>query len=109
MLATKVSVATSTVAMFRERPELVASMLSDVLGVKVPTYTTAQLSSSDLTDVTPTEYRADAVITLSDDSGPTLAVVEARRTPEIAVLSAIPRRPWHRGAQGRARADHLLH
>jgi hypothetical protein len=75
MLATKVSVATSTVAMFRERPELVASVLSDVLGVKVPTYTTAQLSSSDLTDVTPTEYRADAVITLSDDSGPTLAVV----------------------------------
>jgi hypothetical protein len=61
--------------MFRERPELVATVLNDVLGVKVPTYTSAQLSSSDLTDVTPTEYRADSVITFSDESGPTLAVV----------------------------------
>ena len=61
--------------MFREQPKLVANVLRDILSVKVPAYTTAQLSSGDLTDVTPTEYRADAVITLSDDTGPILAVV----------------------------------
>jgi hypothetical protein len=41
----------------------------------VPAFERAQLSSSDLTDVTPTEYRADAVVNLDGDNGTVLAVV----------------------------------
>jgi hypothetical protein len=45
------------------------------LHVEVPDFRTARLSSGDLTDVAPTEYRADAVVTLDGDSSPVLAVV----------------------------------
>jgi hypothetical protein len=61
--------------MFRDQPGLVADVLTDVLGVPIPEHTKAQVTSSDLTDVAPTEYRADAVVTLADDTGPVLAVV----------------------------------
>jgi hypothetical protein len=63
------------VAMFRDQPALAVDVLSDVLGIELPGYSKAQVTSGDLTDVAPTEYRADAVVTLSDDSGLVLAVV----------------------------------
>jgi hypothetical protein len=61
--------------MFRDQPGFVADVLRDVLGITIPDFTQAQLTSSDLTDVAPTEYRADAVITLANDTGLVLAVV----------------------------------
>jgi hypothetical protein len=54
------------VEMVRERPVLAAELL-DPLGVSVPTFHTARLSSAELPEVAPTEYRADAVVTLDTD------------------------------------------
>lgn len=63
------------VEMFRDRPALAAEVLAGPLGVAVPAFERAILSSSELTDVVPTEYRADAVVTLTVDDAPVLAVV----------------------------------
>jgi hypothetical protein len=51
--------------MFRDRPALVADLLTDPLGIPVPEFHTARLSAGDLTNVTPTELRADVVVTLN--------------------------------------------
>ena len=61
--------------MFRDRPELVADLLVGPLGIEVPAFESAQLSAADLTDVAPTEYRADAVVTLNVAHRPVFAVV----------------------------------
>lgn len=45
------------------------------MGLDVPSYQRARLDSGELTDLTPTEYRADAVVTLTAAQGPVLAVV----------------------------------
>ncbi|MFC7479936.1 hypothetical protein ACFQX7_07660 [Luedemannella flava] len=50
-------------------------MLTDPLGIPVPTFDTALLSSSDLTAVMSTEYRADAVVTFVVDDAPVHAVI----------------------------------
>lgn len=49
------------VALFHERPALAAELLTDALGVPVPEHREVRLESCELADVTPTEYRADAV------------------------------------------------
>jgi hypothetical protein len=41
-------------------------MLAGVLGVALPVYQQARLEPPELTDLVPTEYRADAVVTLAD-------------------------------------------
>jgi len=61
--------------MFRDRPALVADLLAGPLGVAVPVFHNAELSAGDLTDVAPTEYRADAVVTLKVADDPVFAVV----------------------------------
>src|SRR5262249_27251187 len=63
------------VAMFRDRPMLVAEVITDLFGVSVPAFEQACVSSGELTDVSPTEYRADAVITLTVGGTPVLGVV----------------------------------
>jgi hypothetical protein len=63
------------IEMVRERPAMVADLLAGPLGVQVPPFEKALLSSSDLTEIAPTEYRADGVVTLQDADGPALAVV----------------------------------
>jgi len=63
------------VEMFRDRPVLAAELLAGPLGVAVPTFQRASLSSGELTDVAPTEYRADVVVTLTVEETPVLAVV----------------------------------
>jgi hypothetical protein len=71
------------VEMFRDRPLLAAYLLSDPLGMPVPAFQHARVSSGDLTNVSPTEYRADAVITLTHEEVPVLAVVvEVQLRPE---------------------------
>jgi hypothetical protein len=63
------------VELFRDRPALAAELLAGPLGVEVPAFERAGVSSADLTDVTPTEYRADVVITLTAGETTVLAVV----------------------------------
>ena len=48
------------VELFRERPELARELLSLCAGIEL--VGTATISSSDLSQISPTQYRADAVI-----------------------------------------------
>lgn len=61
--------------MFRERPALAADLLAGPLGVAIPEFHRAHLSAGELTDIAPTEFRADAVVTLNVDDVPVFAVV----------------------------------
>src|SRR5689334_23239052 len=65
------------VGMFRHRPRMAADAVAGTLGIDVPKFDQAQLSAADLPDLHPTEYRADAVVTLGNDNGgrPVFAVV----------------------------------
>lgn len=49
------------VELFRQRPSLAAELLAEPLGVELPAWREARLDAGDLTEVLPTEYRADAV------------------------------------------------
>jgi hypothetical protein len=61
--------------MFRARPALAAEVLGGPLHVTVPHFQTAHLSANDLSDVRPTEFRADAVVTLDRNGETALAVI----------------------------------
>src|SRR3954469_18880187 len=63
------------ITMFRERPDLAPELLGGPLHVPLPKFDEARVSSSDLGDTQPTEYRADAVVTLTDEGAPVLGVV----------------------------------
>jgi len=63
------------VELFRYRPTLTPTLLTDLLGVSVPSFDEARVASSDLTNLVPTEYRADAVITLTLGDAPVLGLV----------------------------------
>lgn len=54
---------------FLSRPALAAELLADPLGLALPPFSRVSLSSAELTTLAPTEYRADAVLTLDDDAG----------------------------------------
>jgi hypothetical protein len=62
------------VLLFRNRPAMAAELIRDVLGVNIPSYKEAQIFSADLTEVEPTEYRADLVVRLFDEK-PVYAVI----------------------------------
>lgn len=73
------------VELFVARPALAPEMLTDVLGMDLPRFDGTAITSADATEVTPTEYRADAVITLTEGDRPVLAViVEAQLRPDPA-------------------------
>ncbi|MGI5158303.1 hypothetical protein [Microbispora sp. CA-102843] len=78
------------VRLFGERPDLAADLLTQSLRVDLPDYDYAGLESADLTEVTPTERRADSVVALrrkspDDEPEPVLAViVEVQRGDNIA-------------------------
>jgi len=63
------------IEMFRQRPALAAELLADALGVELPAFQAARIEPGELTDVIPTEYRADVVVVLIGAQGPVLAVV----------------------------------
>ncbi len=54
------------IALVRERPELAADLLRELLNVSLPVFTEARLAEATLNDLVPTEYRADAVVLLVD-------------------------------------------
>jgi hypothetical protein len=58
------------VDLFKSRPSLGAELLSEALGVALPSYTEARLISIDLTQIRPAEYRADVVVLLLDGDVP---------------------------------------
>lgn len=67
------------IELFRNRPSLAPELLHEALGVKIPAFTEARAESTDLTDCQPTEYRADAVISLTDGTRVMAVVVEIQR------------------------------
>jgi hypothetical protein len=60
--------------LFRNRPELAPQLLCDVLGLQLPRWTEARVESAELTEVAPTEYRADLVVLLLEGK-PCFAIV----------------------------------
>jgi hypothetical protein len=65
----------SLVDLFKNRPSLGAELLSEALGVAMPSYTEARLISIDLTQIQPAEYRADLVVLLLDGDEPALVLI----------------------------------
>ncbi|HKV06705.1 MAG TPA: hypothetical protein VJ725_01120 [Thermoanaerobaculia bacterium] len=63
------------VDLFKNRPSLAAEILAEVLDVPIPHYSEARLASTDLTEIQPAEYRADAVVVLLDDEVPVRVVI----------------------------------
>jgi hypothetical protein len=63
------------VDLFRNRPSLAAEILVEVLGVPLPAYSEARVSSADLTEIQPAEYRADVVVLLFHEGAPVRVVV----------------------------------
>ncbi|HET9930018.1 MAG TPA: hypothetical protein VFQ35_04990, partial [Polyangiaceae bacterium] len=66
------------IELFRNQPELAAQLLRDALHLELPAYTEARLASSDLTELVPTEFRADAVVLLVDGKPVLGVIVEAQ-------------------------------
>jgi len=61
--------------MFRQRPSLAAELLADRLGMELPGFDQSTVEAGDFTVLTPTEYRADAVVVLSAAGAAVWAVV----------------------------------
>jgi hypothetical protein len=62
------------VELFRNRPLLAPELLRDALHAELPKFTEARIDSADLTDIQPTQYRADLVVLLLE-KGPVLGIV----------------------------------
>ncbi|TQS28450.1 hypothetical protein [Microbispora sp. KK1-11] len=86
----------AVVRLFCERPDLAADLLTRSLRVQLPDYDYAGLESADLTEVIPTERRADSVIAFrrkspDDEPEPVLAViVEVQRDRDSDKLWSWP-------------------
>jgi hypothetical protein len=63
------------VDLFKNRPSLAAEILVEVLGLSLPAYTEARITSTDLTEIQPAEYRADVVVLLLHDGTPVRVVI----------------------------------
>ncbi|HVZ33110.1 MAG TPA: DUF4351 domain-containing protein, partial [Polyangiaceae bacterium] len=68
--------------LFRNRPALAPELLRDTLHVELPPFTEARIDSAELTDIQPTEYRADLVILLLDGVPVFGIVIEAQLAPD---------------------------
>ncbi|WP_437492043.1 hypothetical protein WME75_16925 [Sorangium sp. So ce1014] len=65
------------VELFKNRPTLAAEMLQDALGQPIPAFTEARVESSDLTEIVPSDRRADVIVVLlvGDQRRPAMAIV----------------------------------
>ncbi|WP_437617067.1 hypothetical protein WMF20_24620 [Sorangium sp. So ce834] len=65
------------VELFKNRPTLAAEMLHDALGQPVPAFTEARVVSSDLTEILPSDRRADVIVVLlvGEQERPAMAIV----------------------------------
>lgn len=64
--------------MVRDQPELVATMLTDLLHVELPRFTSARLADTTLQEPVPVEYRADSVVLFVDEEPVFGAIVEVQ-------------------------------
>lgn len=65
-----------TVDFFQNRPLAAVELLREVAGIDPPRFAKAAAEAVDATQLTPVEYRADAVVVLRDEAGtPRLAVI----------------------------------
>jgi hypothetical protein len=62
----------------RDKPELVATLLTDLLGVRVPPFSQARLDEATLPELVPVEYFADVVALFANDKPVFGAIVEAQ-------------------------------
>ena len=69
-------------SLFQTRPELAAEALA-LLGVAVPSPVRVRTDSADLTQTTPTEYRADLVVVLEQAAGAALGIVVRRHAHAV--------------------------
>ncbi|HEY8508771.1 MAG TPA: DUF4351 domain-containing protein [Steroidobacteraceae bacterium] len=60
--------------LFRNQPSLAPRLLREALDAQLPKYSKARTEAADFTDIQPTEYRADLVVVLSDET-PKLGIV----------------------------------
>jgi hypothetical protein len=81
-------VSRALVQLFRDRPELAPELLRTTLGVALPPYTEVRTESAELTQIAPTEYRADIVVLLVDGVPVLGIVVEVQLTPNVVTLRA---------------------
>ncbi|WP_437777387.1 hypothetical protein [Sorangium sp. So ce1097] len=65
------------VELFKNRPTLAAEMLHDALGHPVPAFTEARVEASDLTEIVPSNCRADVIVVLlvGEQQRPAMAIV----------------------------------
>jgi hypothetical protein len=70
------------VQLFRNRPELAAELLREALRVELPAYTEVRIDSVDFSQLAPTEYHADLVVLLLDDTPVLGIVIEVQLTPK---------------------------
>lgn len=63
------------VEMFRHRPSFAVHLLAGVLGVELPAHEEVRLEAAECVDLFPAEFRADAVVALTDGADPVAAVV----------------------------------
>jgi hypothetical protein len=68
--------------LFRNRPALAPELLREALQLELPAYSEVRLESADLTDVVPTEYRADLVVLLVDGKPVLGIIVEVQLAPD---------------------------
>jgi hypothetical protein len=68
--------------LFKNRPLMAAELLESALGPRLPSYDTARLEPTDMSECAPTAYHADSVALLTDSqsrAGPLAVVVEIQR------------------------------
>jgi hypothetical protein len=66
----------------RDQPAIVPTLLRDVIHVSLPDYSAVRIESADLTQVRPTEYRADLVVLLEGDRPVLGIIVEVQLAPD---------------------------
>ncbi|HWO22300.1 MAG TPA: hypothetical protein VNO30_26255 [Kofleriaceae bacterium] len=80
----------SLLLLVRDRPDLVATLLTDLLGVPVPPFTEARLAEAALHELVPVEYHADAVVLFVEGKPVFGAIVEAQLQPDDRKLFTWP-------------------
>jgi len=88
------------VLLFQSNPGLAAILLSEVLGIELPTYSEVQEGSSSFSEMKPPEYRADSVAVLKQEDGLSvlsvivevqLAIKEKKRADWLAYTASTTR------------------
>src|SRR5262249_37794877 len=100
--------------LFRNRPQLAPDVLRDALHIGLPAYRNARIEAADLTDIKPTEYRADLVVLLTQEKPVYGIIVEVQLArserklfawrSELACAIPLPGLPARRDSERRCRA-----